>query len=148
MIPALALFLFFAQNTPQPASVEGIVVKLGSSEPLAGAKVELHAERTERLGPERTPESFVSTAATSADGKFSLAPVVPGTYRLTATRTNYVPAEYGQRSPTSLGIPITLSAGQKLTGIQLAMASAALHEITQIRLARHLSTLIQVAQSN
>jgi hypothetical protein len=124
MIPALALFLFLAQNTPQPASVEGIVVKLGSSEPLAGAKVELHAERTERLGPERTPESFVSTAATSADGKFSLAPVVPGTYRLTATRTNYVPAEYGQRSPTSLGIPITLSAGQKLTGIQLAMASA------------------------
>jgi carboxypeptidase family protein len=124
MIPALALFLFFAQNTPQPASVEGIVVKLGSSEPLAGAKVELHAERSERLGPDRTPESLVSTAVTSTDGKFSLASVVPGTYRLTATHTNYVPAEYGQRSPTSQGIPITLSAGQKLTGIQLAMASA------------------------
>src|SRR6185369_17027673 len=60
---ALALFFFLAQDTPPPASVEGIVVKLGSSELLAGATVELHAERTtERLVPDRRPESLLSRA--------------------------------------------------------------------------------------
>src|SRR5206468_3397974 len=49
--------------------------------------------------------------------------VSPGNYRLIATSEGgYVPAEYGQCSPTGQGIGFEIAAGQKMTGIQLAMA--------------------------
>src|SRR5262245_23866535 len=104
------------------ASVDGIVVKLGSGEPLPGVTVQLHPERAQReLGP-RDIEFY--TVKTGQDGKFVIGNVLPGEYRLIATRSNggYVPAEYGQRSPTSEGAPFTITAGQKLNGIQLAMS--------------------------
>jgi hypothetical protein len=106
------------------ASVDGVVVKAGSREPLAEAKVQLN--------PERPPDDFDDTKAksyeakTGPDGKFIFNDVAPGVYRLIATRTNggYIPAEYGQRNATSEGMPLIIAAGQKLTGIQLPMASS------------------------
>jgi len=97
----------------QPASVEGVVVKMGSGEPLPGVKVQL-----------MLPSNMTAyTTTTTREGKFLLEKVVPGTYRLVATSTSsYVPAEYGQRSVTGLGISFALGSGQSMTGVQLAMA--------------------------
>src|SRR5437867_11918755 len=108
-----------AATTQQPrASVEGSVVKMGSGDPLASANVQLHPEKGKE--PE---EIHLYSATTSPDGKFVFNNVAPGSYRLIATRSGgYVPAEYGQRSPTGEGIPFGLAAGQKMTGVQLAMA--------------------------
>ena len=63
---------------------------------------------------------------TAADGTFAIDNVAPGQYRLYATRSNgYVPAEYGQRSPTGTGVPFTVSPGTNMTGISLVMTPTA-----------------------
>jgi hypothetical protein len=116
----IALIALLTQAPPaeQPrGSVEGIVAKLGTGEPAGGANI--------RLDPEKSPEGRefeTYNTTTGADGKFIFASVAAGAYRLIATRSGYVPVEFGQRSPTSEGIPFNLNPGQKLTGIQLSLA--------------------------
>ena len=126
------MLIAFALQVPappqQPASIEGIVIKLGSGEPLADAKVQLDlVERLERrsepMQPPTSPENFHRMARSDRNGRFVFQNVVPGDYRLIVTRDGgYVPAEYGQRSPTGQGISFEIAAGQKMTGIQLAMS--------------------------
>jgi hypothetical protein len=123
----IALISLLAQagaSAQQGAHVDGTVVKLGSGEPLAGANVQLHLEKVTAARPEAdTPELQMPSTTTAADGKFTIDRVPPGVYRLYATRSGgYVPAEYGERSPTGEGIPIELTAGQKMSGVQLALA--------------------------
>jgi len=63
-----------------------------------------------------------SQAITSDDGgKFAFRDLTPGQYRLTVTRDGYVPSEYGQRSPSGSGVPITLSAQQQFKDARVAM---------------------------
>ncbi|HEY2379642.1 MAG TPA: carboxypeptidase-like regulatory domain-containing protein [Terriglobia bacterium] len=120
VLAALIALLFQAS-----ASVDGVVVKLGSSEPLAEATVQLRQEIT-NTDPD-APRAKSYAVKTGSDGRFLFENVPPGTYRLIATRPTggYVPAEYGQRTPTSQGVPLTVAPGQKLSGIQLAMGLTA-----------------------
>src|SRR5262245_33948323 len=109
------------------ASIEGVVVKLGTGEPLANANVQLNLEDSqpgERLGGRPRPrEDFHRTAKSDRTGRFIFENVTPGTYRLIATyEGGYVPAEFGQRSPTEQGASFDIAAGQKMTGVQLAMS--------------------------
>ena len=116
-------------------SIEGVVIKMTSGEPVAGAKVTLDIAPA---GPGGSALSCAiqsvpgpalcdpKTVITGTDGKFLLTGVAPGSYRLFATHTGgYVPAEYGQRSATGPGIPLEVMNGQQATGIQLVMASTA-----------------------
>src|SRR5439155_16758313 len=80
-----------------------------------------HPERNAIPGEDRQ-EVREYTATTGENGKFVFGNVAPATYRLIATRSNFVPGEYGQRSPTTQGIPLELTPDQKMTGIQLAMS--------------------------
>ena len=120
MIGRLALVALLAQGPAvrqppaNPATVEGVVVKLGTREPVSGARVQLELER-DPFDPSRNgqvqmqprpvggapplPENHFA-ATTGPDGKFVTENVPPGEYRLYAFRSGgYVPAEYGQRSP-------------------------------------------------
>ncbi len=116
----LALALQAAGQQPQPGSIEGIVVKSGTGEPLGGATVQLNL-RAEGAIPR---EALHRYARTGGDGKFVFSDVMPGEYQLIATRSGgWVPAEYGQRAPTGQGIPFEIAPGQRMTGIQLAMAA-------------------------
>src|SRR5262245_2922987 len=105
------------QEPRRAASVEGIVTKMGSGEPVSGATVQLKGET-------RGPDFQFHTATTGQDGRFVLSGVAPGTYRLYATRAGgaFVPAEYGQRTPTGQGISFELVAAQRMNGIGLAMS--------------------------
>ena len=58
--------------------MEGVVLKLGGGEPLAGARVQLKHEGR------GTFEDYSVT--TAQDGKFVLDNLMPGEYRLVATR--------------------------------------------------------------
>jgi hypothetical protein len=115
------------QPPATPAAVDGVVVKAGTAEPLSGARVQLDLQEAPFLSgtqdpPLRPPESFHLAAATGPDGKFSFANVMPGEYRVVASHIGgYVPAEYGQRTPTGRGISFVLAPGQKLTDVQLEL---------------------------
>ena len=108
-----ALFALLVQTGPT-ASVEGIVIKLGSGEPLARATVTLWNDKNARV---------VLSATTGADGHFAIANVQPGDYRLQASHSGpYLPADYGQTKPTRRGSLITIRAGQKITALRLELA--------------------------
>src|ERR1041384_2436167 len=97
---AATLIAMFIQSAPA-ASIEGVAVKLGTNEPIAGVSVEL----SKSAGG---PGSDVRTVATGDDGRFAFREVAPGSYRIVATRDDnvYAPAEYGQRTPGGRGLTI------------------------------------------
>src|SRR5437016_2337750 len=115
LIAFIALAVQIGLPIRQPeASIEGVVSKLGTGEPLANANVQLNPENTQ--GAHRTSKS-------DRNGRFVFENVVPGNYRLIATyEGGYVPAEYGQRSPTEQGTIFEIAAGQNMTGVQLALS--------------------------
>jgi protocatechuate 3,4-dioxygenase beta subunit len=126
LMALIALAARIGPPAQQPrASIEGMVVRLGTSEPLPNATVQLNLEDAQAVPPggPRPREDFHRTAKSDRDGRFIFENTVPGTYRLIATYDGgYVPAEYGQRSITEQGISFEIAAGQRMTGIQLAMS--------------------------
>ena len=131
---ALIALLGAQQPSTATATIEGVVVKTGTREPLAGARIQLERERGDlsRREQNETPPApgappppipeFHFSATTGPDGRFVIEKLPPGEYRLYATRTGgYVPGEYGQRSPTGRGISFQLGPGEKKTDIQLSL---------------------------
>lgn len=129
MIPVLQSAA--AQQPPRGTSaIEGSVVRFGSGTPISGATVELTPvgpapEGVFRYGSWITQPGPRYTASTDIDGKFLIQNAPAGTYRLHATQAlGFVLTEYGQRSANGRGQPVTLTAGQRLRGIQLVMTPA------------------------
>ena len=96
--------------------VAGVVVKLAGSEPLNKVYVRLQNadDRTRSV-----------TVVTDTSGHFVLPGIDPGRYNLSATRLNYVTAEYGQRKPEGPGAILTLRAGQRMTDLVFRMIPSA-----------------------
>jgi hypothetical protein len=147
---ALLLQATPGQRPPEPpatASVEGVVVRLGTNEPIADADVELtRVEGTEasplapgaaevlaralvgggNSGP--TPPApllpEVRYVKTGADGKYSFQGLKEGKYRLVSIWIGgtYHPAEYGQRDPRGRGLNFPVSQGQAVKDTKLEMA--------------------------
>ncbi|HET9130634.1 MAG TPA: carboxypeptidase-like regulatory domain-containing protein, partial [Terriglobia bacterium] len=125
------------------ATIEGIVVKTGTNEPIQGATIELTgiAPRTTRGSTRNEPGVIIQTveetetdgrvlsftATTGKDGRFSIRNIPPTTgYQLIALHTpEFVPAQYGQRVPSVPGRPIDLVAGQQLRDIRIEMTPGA-----------------------
>ena len=108
------LILFLLQQTQAPqqtGSIEGSVVKFGTTEAIPRAKVTLN------------PAQGGGAQATLADneGQFAFRNLSPGQYRLTVTRDGYIAAEYGQRGPSSSGVPLALASQQQLRDVRVGM---------------------------
>lgn len=117
----------------EKASIQGTVTKAGNSAPLKGVQVSL--QRTDPT-PASTGRAGVlaginlqdlfggqgnignlaggvpQSATTDAAGHFTFTNVQPGQYRIYADRENYVRAEYGQKTATGIGTPLTVTAVQ------------------------------------
>jgi hypothetical protein len=100
---------------PRLASVEGIVLRAGTSQPIAKAVVELSGNSAS--------ESLAM--ATGADGKFEFRNLAPGRYRLAVSRSGYLDSAYGQRGPYGSGTALEIGAGQTLRDIRLTMVASA-----------------------
>jgi protocatechuate 3,4-dioxygenase beta subunit len=120
----IAVLAFLAQNTAvqprQPngtASVGGVVIKLGSNNPISGVDLELS-------GGIQDGTPLLYSAKSSADGKFLFKNIAAGNYRLVAARVGgvYTPVEYGQRGTLGRGIQFPLADGEQKKEIRLEMA--------------------------
>jgi hypothetical protein len=133
LLRALVIALLTQSNPLQTGtgSIEGIVVRTGTTDPIVGANVELTRlepitvtsdPSTRPFADARPPAIF--RAVTGDDGKFQFRSLPEGRYRLVATRAggSTMPAEYGQRDSRSRGTPLALADGQNLSGIRLSMA--------------------------
>ncbi len=127
---ALSPMLFLAQSqtgkapasaAPAPATalVEGTVMRASDGKPLKRAQVTLRPQFDNRApfdlsqrNQQGRPRTF--QGVTDASGKFSIAEITPGRYRLSVDRQGYVRAEYGQRAAGRPGATLTLDPGQKL----------------------------------
>src|SRR6185295_7614317 len=100
------------------SSIEGVVVKAGTSEGLAGANVEL-TQLSAGTGNPATPRLIVS----GADGRFAFRELSDGGYRLVADLplSDYQPGEYGQKTPRSRGTTIRLGPSQKMENMRIEM---------------------------
>jgi Carboxypeptidase regulatory-like domain len=119
----LSVLLFFGQQQQQQqtkpqdrGSITGYIVKMGAGDPVSKAVVTLSAFNGGRA------QSY--TATTTTGGQFAFQNLDPGQYRLSATRSGYVRMEYGARTPTKQGLPITVNPGQKLADVILQLMPA------------------------
>src|SRR5437764_10467046 len=106
MLSQILLLLVVAQIPA--ATIQGIVFKKSTGEPLTKTVVELRA--AEGVGQ-------LYTAVTSDDGRFVFPNLQPGRYRLRAVRAGYVENEYKE--------VIAVMAGRQVTGIRFPMMQTA-----------------------
>jgi hypothetical protein len=118
MKPVLILLAFLlaqlgpTQQAQPTGSIEGSIVKFGTTEGIPRARVTMNI----------TQGSGTAQGAIADDqGKFVFRNLGPGQYRFSATRDGYVSAEYGQRGPSSSGVAITLNAQQQLKDVRIGM---------------------------
>ena len=80
----------FHNAAQQPsASIQGVVVEAGSTNPVSKATVTLS----------RAGAAPAEVTRTDSDGRFYLLNIVPGQYRIVVSHAGHVKAQYGQTHP-------------------------------------------------
>jgi protocatechuate 3,4-dioxygenase beta subunit len=106
----LVLLLFPVALAAQDnlCAVSGTVVNALTGEPVRHAQVTLR-----RIDIVPGPTSSV---ATDSSGNFAVAALEPGTYRISADHTGFIPAQLGARGPNKPAASLVLNPGQRSTG--------------------------------
>jgi len=102
---------------PGTATIDGIVTILGTTDPIAGAAVEIRKTDCGKTGGE-------SMSATSGpDGKFSFKHVRAGSWCIGAAKAGgaFSPVEFQQRGYKSRGLAIPIADNQQIQDIKLMM---------------------------
>ncbi len=107
------------RSTGAPAPIEGRVMARGGA-PVAGALVTAAPER--RFGGVGVPSA---QAVTEGDGKFTLAALDPGSYRITARAEGRAPAAARHVEPGARDVVLELAEGGRLRGCVRDAASGA-----------------------
>lgn len=107
-----------AQTPPSRASLQGIVAKSPSGEPVKKAIIELIAESQDEGGN--------YTAQTGADGVFRIEGIAPGRYHLFVERPGYL--ETDKHHSRTEGRVLTLAAGQEIKDLVIRLQPAAVIE--------------------
>jgi len=107
------------------STIEGVVVRADSNEPIAGARVSVLT-----AGGPAAPLPFANSgtrsATTDKDGKFTLKDLEAGQYRVVAARNGYARQEYGQRAVSRPGIVLNVLAGQSVRNVVISLQPAGL----------------------
>ena len=109
------------QNPADLCTLQGVVIKAGTGEPLHKASVDAYpvGSKTGR------DDAQGGSAETDAMGRFEIKGLNPGRYYLSVQRNGFVRQQYGQRTPEGAGAMLTLSAGQRVPDITFQMIPAA-----------------------
>jgi hypothetical protein len=95
-------------------SLQGVVVRDASGDPLSKARVEL------RGGPLEASE-----VTTDSDGRFYFPNLPAGAYQISVRRDGFAPAEFGQKWPGGPGVPVQLRPGLQVPELTVRMVAAA-----------------------
>jgi len=109
---SILVVLTLALQAPSGASLEGIVTKLGTTEPVPRASIVVTMIQGQL--------SDVQTVVADDNGRFAVRNLVPGNHRVFAQRDGFVRGEYGQRG-TRPGTPIDLIAGETRRNVNVAL---------------------------
>jgi len=93
--------------------IRGRVVAADSGRPLRRARVTVSS-------PTAGPGASRSTS-TDQSGRFELRELGAARYRVSVTRSGYLPLEYGQRRPGEQGRPVELADGQTVERVDFAL---------------------------
>jgi carboxypeptidase family protein len=116
-VPLLLAGVAAAAALQTPAvSLQGLVLESGSNNPISNATLELVA--TAGVATGRT------LAVSSNDGSFAFRGLRPGQYSLTASRSGYLRAQFGQYGPSSPASTITIS-GQGVANVRVPLLKSA-----------------------
>src|ERR1039457_7067549 len=110
-LPLLLLPLALAaQNKPEdPCSISGQGTKAASGG--TGRRALVYLRRID-MSPGMSSIQVSNTVTTDAAGRFAMAGVAPGKYRLSAERNGFLVAQYGGRGAGKPGTLLTLEPGQ------------------------------------
>jgi len=141
----LAITLQLATNAgPAPkGSIEGVVLRAGTGQPLPGARVTLTYHLSPNnvtgfgpinLSPGRPPAAEIGATGAGADGQFSFRTDENGRFRFTGLdagdytlhiqANGHVPQNYGERFRYGPGTPIHLAAGQEIKDVSARLIAA------------------------
>jgi hypothetical protein len=118
-----------ASPTAQQAAkstIEGVVIRADSSEPIAGARVFILPGNGITAAAPSFASSSQRPALTDNDGKFVLKDLEAGQYRLAAARNGYARLEYGQRAVGRIGVVLNVLAGQSIRNVVISLQPAGL----------------------
>jgi hypothetical protein len=116
------------------ASLDGVVVKAGTNDPIPGADLELTMQTPGPVAPtgpvqpnmlaQYSTPNPPHTATSGADGKFSFRNIAAGNYKLVAARIggSFTPVEFGQRGALGRGVVFPIANGEQKKNIRLEMA--------------------------
>src|SRR5262245_23540030 len=115
------LFVLLAQTAlaQQPtASIQVTITQVGATDTkIPGATVELRRE-----GSVASLAGLpLLTTITDGEGRYYFPNLAPGQYRVVAKAGGYVRMEYGQKRTNGAGLPISLSANQRVTDATIAL---------------------------
>ena len=112
LISSMAFAQTPAESPQETSVIEGFVVRMGSGEPLANVQVLLRPEQGRRS---------VFGALTDSSGRFRMANIRPGSYRLHVERDGYVDQQYGQVSSARPGTVLLLEPGQEVRDVVISL---------------------------
>jgi len=102
-------------------AVEGQVFNGVTGEPLGKAALTLRRVDSQPGPPGAGGPARSYSATSDSSGKFSIVNIDPGKYRLSATRTGFVAADYGARDSMQPGTTFALDPKQRMRDVLLRM---------------------------
>jgi hypothetical protein len=133
LIKFVLLALLAVQGGDNTATVQGTVVRAGTSEGLSKALVELYPSSIGTVNDYDANSAILGfmkgkeqtfTVTTDSKGAFSISGIPEGRYRLTATRNGFSRSDYGQRGANDQGAILNIGAGARVSNLALGMRPA------------------------
>src|SRR5437773_5008387 len=108
------------------ASIEGFVVRAGTNEPVARARVTVLRTAGPGGAPPAAagPPPAIPPVTTDSQGHFAFRDLDPGSYSLTAQRNGFARQAYGERGPGRPGVPLNIVAGQAFKDVVFRLVPA------------------------
>ena len=100
-----------AQMPTGTAKITGRVVASDTGSPIRRAQININSRDA----------NFNRVVATDGDGRYELAALPAGRYRLSVNKAGFVALEYGQARPFEAGKPLDITAGQVLDKIDFSL---------------------------